>query len=252
MVCVVMSATERINELLKQLRSLLTSTVPNMDKLISQTEIRVEGGRKYVVKKFTREVGLIKWIPPAIIFRATYPFTLIPRERFRRELRFFSHPWENVRTPNVLESDEESLTIEREYVEGSILNYGEDLEKLAEGLAEIHSKGWALGDVKPTNFIVGENGLYVIDAEQAVDSGKRTYMAWDLMLTSFFAAYTYLVEVSKYEEFVREFFRKYLDFGGPFDAVKNVGGFRFGGLVLLMPLPHVFTLAETIDDLTLK
>ncbi len=247
-----MSATERINELLKQLRMLLMSSVPNMDKLISQIEVQVEGGRKYVVKRFTREVGLIKWIPPAIVFRATYPFTLIPKERFKRELRFFNHPWERIRTPQVIEADEKKLSIKRVYIEGSMLNYEEDLDRIAKGLAEIHSKGWALGDVKPTNFVKGDGDLYVIDAEQAVDSGKTTYMAWDLMLTSFFAAYTFLVEVRKYETFVKRFFRKYLDSGGPYNAVKDVGGFRFGGLVLLMPLPHVFTLAEAIDELTLK
>ncbi len=248
-----MSASNRLNELLRNLREFIVSSVPNMDKLISQTEVIERNGRKLVVKKFTKEIGLIKWIPPAVIFRATYPFTLLAKERFRREVRFLTSPWVRFKTPKLIEAREEEPTIVREYVEGEILNYKKDSPLLAAALAEIHMKGWALGDVKPTNFIVSRGGeLYVIDAEQAVDTGNTSHMSWDLMLTAFFAAYTYFFDLEGYRKVLRGFFKAYLSQGGQYSAVEEVGGFKFGGLIFLMPLPHSYVLAETIDNITLK
>jgi tRNA A-37 threonylcarbamoyl transferase component Bud32 len=248
-----MSASDRLNELLRNLREFIISSVPNMDRLISQTEIIEREGRKLIVKKFTKEIGLIKWIPPAIIFRATYPFSLLAKERFRREVRFLTNPWTRFKTPRIVEVHEEELTIVREYVDGEILNYRRNLPLLATALAEIHMKGWALGDVKPTNFIVSSREeLYVIDAEQAVDSGNTSHMSWDLMLTAFFAAYAYLFDLEGYKKALKVFFNTYLAQGGHYSAVEEVGGFKFGGLIFLMPLPHSYALAETIDNITLK
>ncbi|MHC1586708.1 MAG: hypothetical protein ACXQTV_04110, partial [Candidatus Hecatellaceae archaeon] len=58
-------------------------------------------------------------------------------------------------------------------------------EKLAKILASLHREGWCLGDPKPSNFIIGNGQIYIIDCEQAVKTQNETYRVWDLV-SSFF------------------------------------------------------------------
>ena len=76
-------------KLLKYIGNILGTPV-SIDKLISQAEVITFEGRKAIKKVFTSEVGIIKWLPLALLLRPVYPFTLDPRERFKRELNFFN------------------------------------------------------------------------------------------------------------------------------------------------------------------
>ncbi len=246
------SPLNRLAHLVKGLGDLMGLT-PLIDRLISQSEIVVIDGRKYVRKRYLKEVGIIKWIPPTILFRVSYPFTLSPRERFKRELNFMTYGWQGfVRTPKPVHIDEENLEILREYVEGSVINYLRDSEPLGRALALIHGEGWALGDVKPTNFLVNKDSthVYVIDAEQSVRTNDLTHKAWDITLTAFFASYAYLSDLTAYEAFLQEFLREYVrGWEGGIAVLRELSSMRFGGIFLIMPLPHVFTLADMIDSI---
>lgn len=247
-----MSGTDRLSDLIRSLKEVVGS-VPSLDKLIAQVEVTSIKGKKYVVKRFTKEVGVIKWIPPTIVFRAAYPFTLLPKERFTREVNFFSQEWECVKTPKILEADEESLTIIREFVEGEFISYDRHANDLARALAKIHSRNWALGDVKPTNFLISAKGeLYVIDAEQAIKTDNVPHKAWDLMLTSFFSAYYFITDTESYGGFLRKFLKAYLMNGDNRNVLRELTGLKFGGLILLMPLPHAFTLSDVLEEMISK
>jgi len=244
------SPLNRLAHLVRGLGDLMGLT-PLIDRLISQSEIVTIDGRKYVRKRYLKEVGIIKWIPPTILFRVSYPFTLSPRERFKRELDFMTYGWQGfVRTPKPVHVDEEKLEILREYVEGNVINYLRDSEPLGKALALIHSEGWALGDVKPTNFLVDNDSthVYVIDAEQSVRTNNLTHKAWDIALSAFFASYAYLSDLTTYESFLQEFLREYVRrWEGGVAVLKELSSMRFGGIFLIMPLPHVFALADMID-----
>ena len=241
-------ASERLNELMKYLRTLMPN-IPSLDKLIAQVEFREVGGKRLVIKRFMKEVGFIKWVPPAIAFRTNYPFTLLPKVRFERELSFLRINWVNFKTPKIIEVDRENLVIVREYVEGRFLDYSDHLRELALAFVEIHSSNRALGDVKPTNFIISGNKLYIIDAEQSISTDKPLHKAWDLMLTSLFMAYTYFLNTSRYRDAIKSFIEGYINSGGSEEVVNQIGSLRFSGLAMMMPLPHLFTLAEVIDSL---
>ncbi len=244
------SPLDRLAHLVRGLGDLMGLT-PLIDRLISQSEIVIIDGRKYVRKKYLKEVGIIKWIPPTILFRVSYPFTLSPRERFKRELNFMTYDWQSfVRTPKLVHTDEEKLEILREYVEGNVINYLRDSEALGRALALIHGEGWALGDVKPTNFLVDEDSMhvYVIDAEQSVRTNDLTYKAWDIALSAFFASYAYLSDLTAYESFLQEFLKEYIHrWKGGVAVLRELSSMKFGGIFLIMPLPHVFALADIID-----
>lgn len=240
----------RLTHLIRGLGDLMGLT-PLIDRLISQSEIVIINGKKYVKKRYLKEVGIIKWIPPTILFRVSYPFTLSPRERFKRELNFMTYGWHGfVKTPKLVSTDEERLEILREYVEGDVINYLRDSEPLGRALSLIHKEGWALGDVKPTNFLVNESSthVYVIDAEQSVRTDDLTHKAWDVALSAFFASYAYLSNLTAYENFLQEFLREYTRrWEGGIAVLRELSSMRFGGIFLIMPLPHVFALADMID-----
>jgi len=220
-----------------------------IDKLISQAELVTIDDRKYVRKRYGKEVGIIKWLPPAIFLRSIYPFTLEPRERMRREVEFLSQSWSGLGVPKILTYDEGKLELIREYVVGDPLDYrAEEAPKLlGSALREIHSKGYALGDVKPTNFIVGSDGvIYVIDAEQAVRTEDPTIKCWDLMATLLLASYSLITNLSKYRKFIKSLISEYLSDGRLVNVLSEYTSHKFGGLTLLMPPLHLMIMFEEI------
>lgn len=237
-----------LDSLLRSLRDLVGNAYL-LDRLISQSEVVDVGGGKVVKKRFVKEVGVIKWLPPTILLRGTYPFTLNPKERFSRELDFFTNEvWEGVKVPEVIAADEEVLEIVREYVDGKPLDYRVNADLIARTLAEIHCRGRALGDVKPTNFLVtGEGTLYVIDAEQSVRTTDRAHWAWDIALTMFFASYANLTDLGGFRRFVSRFVKSYVASGGLVETFDEILTPRFSPLTLLMPLPHLFAMVDEVN-----
>ncbi len=243
---------ELLSEVVKHLKEFSRGQIINIDVdvLLGQVDIMNLGGLKVVRKKFSSEIGILKWLPPSIFYKASYPFTVVPNERFKRELKFFSSGggrW--YRVPKVYEIDEVNLILVREFVEGSKLAY--DLEAsnlLGKVLAEVHSKGYALGDVKPSNFIVND-GVYIIDAEQAVAGGNDDLFSWDLILTLLFISYRYVVDPGGFKKFASQFINSYLEVGGSITAVKSIFSIKNLGIALLIP-PHTLrTLVEVVSEI---
>ncbi|RLI35158.1 hypothetical protein DRO53_01940 [Candidatus Bathyarchaeota archaeon] len=154
--------------------------------VLEQVEIVERNGLKVVVKRFSDIQGL-KWIG-LIPFKSFYPFTFSAAGRLERECNFLTQPHSQIKTPKIYRVDWERKILEREYVEGvklSDIDVLEAAEKLAKILASLHREGWCLGDPKPSNFIIGNGQIYIIDCEQAVKTQNETYRIWDLV-SSFF------------------------------------------------------------------
>ncbi|MEO3993174.1 MAG: hypothetical protein QN229_02535 [Desulfurococcaceae archaeon TW002] len=218
-----------------------------LDKMISQSEIIERSGTKYVLKSFTGEKSSFKWFPLSTFLGFVYPFTYNPTERLERELAFFSKEWGFFKTPKIVEVDKENHKILREYVDGRILDTDIDANKLGKVLGEIHKEGWALGDVKLTNFLISSNDLvYVIDAEQAVSGAGTQHMAWDLYLVLLIASYTYIKSPTKFEEFLENFLFSH---DSVCDCEKIYEGFntpKLQSLLILLPPSHLLKLAKVL------
>lgn len=93
--------------------------------------------------------------------------------------------------PEVIHQGEDYMEVE--YVDGTPLNdYLQnpeaDREELAyrvgEGLRELHERGWSIRDFKPENLIVdevlGEEEIYLIDAEFSKSDCNTTDRVWDI------------------------------------------------------------------------
>jgi len=236
--------SSEVDRVLSELRRVLS--MEGLDSLIAQSEIREEGGVKVVIKRFTKEVGLLKWLPPAVFLRANYPYVLSPRERFNRELRFMRFQgWVGFRVPRILSVDEEDLVVVREYVDGRYLDCGmvEDAVRLGSVLAESHSKGFSLGDVKPTNFLVSGGSTYVIDAEQSTQF-RDELGSWDIAVATFFIALSNLTRIREFEEHYVAFSEAYIGAGGSTSSYCGVLSPRNAVLLAFIPLTHLIAVAD--------
>jgi tRNA A-37 threonylcarbamoyl transferase component Bud32 len=236
--------SSELDRFLTELRRALS--IEGLDSLVAQSEVREEGGVRVVVKRFTKEVGLLKWLPPAVFLRASYPYALSPRERFGREVRFMTFQgWEGFRVPRVLSFDEEELVIVREYVDGRYLDCGglEDVVRLGSVLAESHRKGFSLGDVKPTNFLVSGGSTYVIDAEQSTQF-REELGSWDIAVATFFIALLNIARVREFGEYYAAFSEAYVGGGGSISSYCDLLSPRNAVMLAFIPLTHLVTVVE--------
>ncbi|RLI26436.1 MAG: hypothetical protein DRO52_02520 [Candidatus Hecatellales archaeon] len=192
--------------------------------VLEQAEVVERRGVKLVVKRFSDLPGL-KWLL-SLPFKPLYPFTLSACERLKREYAFFKAEHRSVKTPKVYVVDWEEKTLEREFIEGESLSSMEVLEAaglLASALASLHGEGWCLGDCKPSNFIVKNGSIYVIDGEQAVRSFNENYRIWDLTFTLFSLGASRPVDaiLDSYDmKILRRFSHEYLRAGGNSTLLK--------------------------------
>lgn len=216
-----------------------------LDRIVSQSEVVERLGVKYVLKKFTGETSL-KWFPLSTFLGFVYPFTYDPLERLERELSFFSKKW-GFKTPKIVEVDKENRRILREYVEGRVLDIDTDAVKLGKVLGEVHKEGWALGDVKLTNFLVGDdNSVYVIDAEQAISGAETQHMAWDLYLALLMVSYVYIKSPSRFEEFLKDFLSSHDSVCNCKEIYEGFNTPKLQSLLILLPPSHLLKLAKII------
>ncbi len=221
-----------------------------LDKLISQSEVVETAEGRYVLKSFWGEKSSIKWLPVTALLSPIYPFAFNPRERLRRELDFFNAGWSSFKTPRILEIDEENYRVVREYVDGRQIDIDMEARKLGLAMGEVHERGWALGDTKPTNFLVGSDGtLYIIDAEQAVKDAEKHHAAWDIYLIIFIASYMYIRSPGVFEEFVREFISGHSETCKRSEIYGELSSAKFEGLLILLPPSHLYKLVKITEGL---
>ncbi len=135
----------------------------------------------------------------------------IRRTRTRREARLLSRARSvGVLTPRVLEVREEENTLVMEYVEGATLkrylSERKDLNLLREVgriVGTLHRNGIVHGDLTTSNFIVGREGLYLIDFGLGEVTRSVEERAVDLVCfkKSFFATHSDIEE--GWEEILR-------------------------------------------------
>lgn len=192
--------------------------------MLSQSTIIEINGKKYVKKSYGEIAGITKWVIVNFPFiQLLYPFETDPWKRMIREYSFFINPPRTVKTPKILEYNPNELVLIREYIGGRepSLN-GEDAVMLGEKLADIHNEDYCLGDTKPSNFILLNNEVYVIDAEQSIkECYEDAYKIWDTLFHLLAVTITFTGasprRLSNYaEDFLHAYLKKYpkaLDYG---------------------------------------
>jgi Kae1-associated kinase Bud32 len=200
--------------------------------------------RKVLAKRF-RDWSGFKWFPLTIWSRGTRPFAITAQARLAKECAISDllHS-EGFNVPKILRVSNAERLVFMEYIEGENLSQSikrittatehqtfeqelSNLTKAGEILANVHSHNITLGDTKPENMIVKQDGsIYMIDFEQATQGGDK---AWDVAVFLYYSGH-YLQPrkgTAKAESIATAFINGYLKAGGNIDDIKKAGTSKY-------------------------
>ncbi len=157
----------------------------------SRTYVLEEGDRRVpvAVKRF-RDIWAVKWAFLRLWALPGKTFDLAPLSRLRREYRAIRDFRRiGLNTPEIICVMLADRILVTKFVEGldvgkvvSRIQGGKPqddspLSRYGEAVAIAHSHGYTLGDTKPSNAIVQNDKLFLVDLEQAADGGDKS---WDI------------------------------------------------------------------------
>jgi Kae1-associated kinase Bud32 len=200
--------------------------------------------RKVLAKRFKDWSGF-KWFPLTIWSLGSRPFAITAQARLAKECAIseFLHS-EGFNVPKILHVSNAERLIFMEYIEGENLSQAikriamatehqtfeeelANLGKAGEIFANVHSHDIALGDTKPENMLVKQDGsIYMIDFEQATQGGDK---AWDVAVFLYYSGH-YLLPLygnSKAESIAKAFINGYLKAGGDVDVIRKAGSSKY-------------------------
>jgi Kae1-associated kinase Bud32 len=211
-------------------------------------------GKKVLVKRFKDWSGF-KWFPLSIWSLGARNFAVLATSRLARECAISELlRCKGINVPKILYVNSNERLIFMEYIEGedlsrSIKRLGvsnskevteEELgrvSKAGELFARVHSLNVTLGDTKPENILIAQNGdLYLLDFEQASRSGDKS---WDIAEFLYYSGH-YLQRFAvneKAELIAASFIKGYLEGGGQADTIRKAGASKYTRVFSIFTLP---------------
>ncbi len=220
--------------------------------------------QRVVVKKFKNWLS-VKWFPLALWTLGTKAFAVLGRSRLEREYainQFLQS--QGFLVPRILYVSPQECLIFEDFIEGEnlieIIKRVISSEQETEGevalvkevgrkIAEAHQLGVSLGDCKPENIIVTEDGkTCFVDLEQASRNGNQ---AWDIAEFLYYSGH-YISPISSgivATVIAKNFIEGYLEAGGRKETIKKAGSARYIKVFSVFTPPHVII---AISDLCQK
>ncbi len=217
--------------------------------------------QRIVVKKF-EDWFAFKWFPLALWSLGTRSFAVLGQARLEREYainQFLSS--HGFAVPKILHVSSQQRLIFKEYVKGTnmtkiikqIVSSKEKAEKellliqkVGEKIAKAHSLGVALGDCKPENFIVTNEGEVVfLDLEQATRGGNKP---WDVAEFLYYSGH-YVSPIGNtraIELITRNFIEGYFRGGGEIENIKTAWSAQYTKVFSIFTPPQVIFAISSI------
>ena len=222
--------------------------------------------QKIVVKSFKDWYGW-KWFPLALWAIGTRGFSVRGKSRLEREYainRYLSKNGCNV--PLLIHVSPKEKLIFQEYIEGENLtnlikriysSKHEDpkltgiIKRVGSEIAKIHGLNVALGDCKPENIIVGQDGrIWFVDLEQAERGGDQ---AWDLAEILYYSGrYALLSSIEMTRAVTKAFIEGYLEAGGKIVNVRKVKSPKYIKVFSFFASPHILYVISNVCGQKLK
>jgi len=240
------------------------------DRKIAKTEVKRLGGvlntvylvcfekncekQKIVVKKF-EDWFAFKWFPLAFWTLGTQSLAVLGQTRLEREYstnHFLNQ--HGFAVPKILHVSPQQRLIFKEYVEGTnmtkiikqIISSKEKAEKelalvqkAGEKIAKAHGLGVALGDCKPENIIVTQDGeLIFLDLEQATRDGN---MPWDIAEFLYYSGHyvSPIANANTAEQITQAFIEGYLQAGGKKETIKKAWSAQYTKVFSIFTPPQI-------------
>ncbi|MEM4717302.1 MAG: hypothetical protein QXE81_00895 [Desulfurococcaceae archaeon] len=238
----------------------MTNPVELVDSISKQTRVIIVGKDIFIVKNYASEIGLMKWYIIALsnLTIKVYPFTQDPLERMDREAKFYKAHVKCIMKPEFYIVDYTNLKLIRNFIKGRTYSYTAPLGvhyEIGKCLGKCHEEGWVFGDTKVTNFVFSDTGVYIIDAEQAIEKYDSRYAAWDILVlistlstTGYFKA---LLDEHGFYRVISEILNGYKEGNRRFWEV--FANFRISEFKLLtyflVPFPYNYYLSRKLSDI---
>jgi len=224
----------------------------------------VKGKEKKLVVKSFRNLSSFKWFPLTLWTVGTRSFTVSGHSRLEREYtinQFLDS--KGFAVPKIVHVSPTKRLIFMEYVEGKSLDktvrrianskniqrIDSDLNlirRVGEKFAEIHGLGVSLGDTKPENIMVGENGeIYILDFEQASRNGDKV---WDIAEFLYYTGH-FIPPFTNHriaELITKAFIDGYLRAGGNIEIIKKAGKPKYTKVFSVFTFPHIMFIISNI------
>ncbi len=201
---------------------------------------------KVIAKRFKDWSGL-KWFPLTLWSFGAKSFAVSGQARLAKECAISDFLLsEGFNVPKILHVSNAERIVFMEYIEGVNLSEAikkvatskdpttvkdvlDKIEKVGEVFAQIHSRNVTLGDTKPDNVLIKQDGtIFLIDFEQATKEEKGD-KAWDIAVFLYYTGH-YLQPFNsgvKAEVVVKAFISGYLKGGGNADDIKEAANPKY-------------------------
>ena len=211
---------------------------------------------KVLVKRF-RDWSGFKWFPLSIWSLGARTFAVVGKSRLAKECAISEVlRCEGFNVPKILHVNNNERLVFMEFVEGEDLSNSikrlatsdaeenkdkelVNIERVGEIYARVHSLNVTLGDTKPENIIVAQNGdLYLLDFEQASRGGDKS---WDIAEFLYYSGH-YLQPPygnGKATLIANSFIRGYLKSGGDLNTVRGAGAAKYTRVFSIFTTPSV-------------
>ena len=218
---------------------------------------------KVLAKRFKDWSGF-KWFPLTLWSLGARPFAIAAQARLAKECAINeSLRSEGFNVPKILHVSNAERLVFMEYIEGESLSqaikriatatedetFEEELSnigKAGEIIAQVHSHNIALGDTKPENMIVKQDGsIYMIDFEQATEGGDK---AWDVAVFLYYSGH-YLQPLygkSKAESIAKAFINGYLKAGGDVEVIKKAGTSKYTRVFSIFTMWNIISVISNV------
>jgi tRNA A-37 threonylcarbamoyl transferase component Bud32/predicted nucleotidyltransferase len=238
-------------ELVQKLRNEQTVEVDPLASALNEVYTINLDDEKLVVKKFTNWYTF-KWFMLNIAAYGTKIFSLSGKARLANEYginRLLAE--KNVLVPEIVAISIKDRVLVERFIEGvSALDFLEEAfasEELTEQqkdlavelgktIAAIHALHVVIGDCKPENFIIGNDGrIYVLDLEQGERKGDPT---WDVAEFLYFSGHFGTKFTNGLRDFVLNFVEGYCQIGDR-AVLRRAAGFRYSRVFLGWTYPSI-------------
>jgi tRNA A-37 threonylcarbamoyl transferase component Bud32/predicted nucleotidyltransferase len=157
------------------------------------------GETKFVAKKF-QDFWSFKWVVANMITVTAKQFESKPLLRLAREYKgTVALRRAGALTPAVVLVAPDEKVVVKEFIVGENLepltraamrgdpDASAKVRRFAEVLGRIHSIGFCLGDTKPSNVLISDAGVNIVDLEQAEEGGEQP---WDIVEYLYYSSIT--------------------------------------------------------------
>jgi Kae1-associated kinase Bud32 len=219
--------------------------------------------KRILVKRFKDWSGF-KWFPLSLWSFGARSFSVSGQARLAKECAISEvlHS-EGFKVPKVFHVSNAERLIFMEFIEGESLGkiikkYGtlndESVEidvlgtirRVGLNLAKVHSNNVVLGDTKPDNVLVKQDGtIYLIDFEQAQQGGDR---AWDIAVFLYYCGH-YLQPfdgTSKAEAITKSFIEGYIEGGGNINDIHKAATPKYTRIFSIFTMPAIMLVIANI------